>query len=510
MADLNDALERLISDPAFRQALGDDPEKALDGYDLSDEDRKMLSAQLSDDPGVRGGLEQRTSKSALAGLFGGGGAGNQESDLDFVRQLAEDSDGGAPLEEQIGFAYKNITFDDGEDPTLAFNPKEFPVSKTNPPPAPPAGGDHEIEMSVVAAQGEPDEPSDLTAGGDTGEGSSGVDGTGKPDSGKYVVTSVQHGAASGSDGGESLGSTPESAPGGEDSSNWIRVKGNWGEPDEPSDITAGRDTDGTALGVDGMVGGKTGVEAAEDGGSSDGVFDPNTWVVPSKPPAGAGEVGDTAEGSPLGEAEIEDGTSKTAMVSESQSGSDGDSLGGEITPKDESEMSSPYIKKASFQNTSPEGPDEVAGAGGDDQGAAAPGHEKQMDIHSWSWGQTGGAEDPEKPIIIGTLYNPPGAQAGSSAPADLSDGGVHELPGALVFEAPAEPIVILEPPPPPESTGAGLRSDGELVQDEEGPGEMAPTGRGAEEGIEGTDLSTGYTSEPGDIGDDLPDDPPED
>jgi hypothetical protein len=70
MADINDVLERLITDPAFRQQLHADRDKALEGYDLTDDDRELLAAQLSE--GGAGGhqVEQRTSKSAFAGLLG--------------------------------------------------------------------------------------------------------------------------------------------------------------------------------------------------------------------------------------------------------------------------------------------------------------------------------------------------------------------------------------------------------------------------------------------------------
>ena len=80
MAGIDEALERLVTDPEFRTALQNDPAQALGGYDLTAADIELLATQL-DDAGGDHSVEERTSKSALLGLLtqltggGGGGAG---------------------------------------------------------------------------------------------------------------------------------------------------------------------------------------------------------------------------------------------------------------------------------------------------------------------------------------------------------------------------------------------------------------------------------------------------
>lgn len=443
MADVNDVLERLISDPGFRRALSEDPEKALAGYDLTKADLEMLAAHVSDDPGARGGMEQRTSKSALAGLFGGASSGG-ESDLGFISRLAEnEEDDTHPteslslnfepmkdtdlLEEEVAFAYKTIKFEEGE--TLA------PLQQDS------AGGDHEIEMDVHVGRSEPEAPSDLTAGGDTDEGSTGVDATGKTFSGEYVVTSLQHSPSQAE--GEALGeetsgatsskpkeivvvgSPPPPPAGGENSSNWIRVRGDWSEPDHPSDITAGRDTEDGALGVDGMVGGQT------SEGDYHRVELENVAVT-------------SFETSPL--EGLEDGTSKTMAVSESTPGSEGDPLVGKITPKGETEQTTPELAESIGE------------------GEVNPGHEETIDLLSYSQGAT---DDPDQPVIAGRVYND----------ADSTD----RTEDGPVGESKSGP-----------SARAGLRSDGELVQDDEGgPGDLAANQPEAEEASKGN-VKAGY------------------
>ena len=70
MSDFDAALERLISDPAFRDALAADPARALAGYQLSPDELDILTSQV--DTGTGGGqrqVEQRTSKASLFGLL---------------------------------------------------------------------------------------------------------------------------------------------------------------------------------------------------------------------------------------------------------------------------------------------------------------------------------------------------------------------------------------------------------------------------------------------------------
>ena len=91
MSDFDAALERLISDPAFREALAADPARALAGYQLSPDELDILTSQV--DTGTGGGqrqVEQRTSKASLFGLLSpmGGIAG-------FGAGLADSPDGAA-------------------------------------------------------------------------------------------------------------------------------------------------------------------------------------------------------------------------------------------------------------------------------------------------------------------------------------------------------------------------------------------------------------------------------
>jgi hypothetical protein len=87
MAGVDEVLERLVTDQAFRTALRDDPVGALDGYDLQEEDLAVLAATLAEGQGSDHDVEQRTSKSALLGLFvglAGDGEGAQAAAEDLV------------------------------------------------------------------------------------------------------------------------------------------------------------------------------------------------------------------------------------------------------------------------------------------------------------------------------------------------------------------------------------------------------------------------------------------
>lgn len=79
MSDINTVLERLITDPGFRQQIKEDPKAALTPYDLNEADLELLATQISDEKGSESAVETRTSKSALAGLLGlfGGDGGIQ-------------------------------------------------------------------------------------------------------------------------------------------------------------------------------------------------------------------------------------------------------------------------------------------------------------------------------------------------------------------------------------------------------------------------------------------------
>jgi hypothetical protein len=69
MAGLEDALDRLRCDPAFRAQLATDPRSALAGYDLSGDDLSVLAKAVSADNRGKSAVEQRTSKAGFFGLF---------------------------------------------------------------------------------------------------------------------------------------------------------------------------------------------------------------------------------------------------------------------------------------------------------------------------------------------------------------------------------------------------------------------------------------------------------
>ena len=75
MSDFEAVLERLLGDPGFQSALASDPNQALTGYSLSDEERELLHAQVSSGTGDDRTVEIRTTKSSMMGLFGSVAAG---------------------------------------------------------------------------------------------------------------------------------------------------------------------------------------------------------------------------------------------------------------------------------------------------------------------------------------------------------------------------------------------------------------------------------------------------
>jgi Bacterial TSP3 repeat len=66
MSDIDVVLERLVTDPGFRRQLTTDPARALAGYRVTDEQRRMLLMQISPDTTLGSAVERRTSK---AGMF---------------------------------------------------------------------------------------------------------------------------------------------------------------------------------------------------------------------------------------------------------------------------------------------------------------------------------------------------------------------------------------------------------------------------------------------------------
>ncbi len=69
MAGIDDVLERLLTDTSFAHLLARDPASALDGYSLSQDDLKLLSTQVSFDPGALSLVEERISKAGVFGLL---------------------------------------------------------------------------------------------------------------------------------------------------------------------------------------------------------------------------------------------------------------------------------------------------------------------------------------------------------------------------------------------------------------------------------------------------------
>src|SRR6266545_5529520 len=69
MSDFDTVLERLLVDPGFKAQLAADPSTALAGYQLDDDERGLLRAQVTGDTGGNQQVEQRTSKASLFGLL---------------------------------------------------------------------------------------------------------------------------------------------------------------------------------------------------------------------------------------------------------------------------------------------------------------------------------------------------------------------------------------------------------------------------------------------------------
>jgi hypothetical protein len=69
VSDFDDVLERLLMDPGFKAALAADPDRALAGYRLADDERQLLYAQVSTDTGADRRVEKRETKAGLFGLL---------------------------------------------------------------------------------------------------------------------------------------------------------------------------------------------------------------------------------------------------------------------------------------------------------------------------------------------------------------------------------------------------------------------------------------------------------
>jgi hypothetical protein len=79
MDGLEDVLERLVTDPVFRDRLAADPVSALSGYRLTDDELALLASRLEEAAGHRR-VEPGTGTAGLAGLlavFRGGAEGDE-------------------------------------------------------------------------------------------------------------------------------------------------------------------------------------------------------------------------------------------------------------------------------------------------------------------------------------------------------------------------------------------------------------------------------------------------
>ncbi|MCA9920745.1 MAG: Franean1_4349 family RiPP [Anaerolineales bacterium] len=70
---MSDALEQVVTkavnDKTFRQLLLNDPQKALEGYDVTDEERKLLAALTEDTfDAFAGNLGSRDTKGFMPGF----------------------------------------------------------------------------------------------------------------------------------------------------------------------------------------------------------------------------------------------------------------------------------------------------------------------------------------------------------------------------------------------------------------------------------------------------------
>jgi hypothetical protein len=82
MSDFDEVLERLVGEPQFAAALAADPQRALAGYRLSDDEVALLHTQVGGEAAAEHGVEARLNQSStfgmlspLVGMFGGGGGG---------------------------------------------------------------------------------------------------------------------------------------------------------------------------------------------------------------------------------------------------------------------------------------------------------------------------------------------------------------------------------------------------------------------------------------------------
>jgi hypothetical protein len=114
-------LERLISDPAFRNALAADPARALAGYRLSPDELELLNAQVDTGTGGQRHVEQRTSKASLFGLLSPmGGSGLTSDPVDTLHGGGGDST--QVLGSAGGHTAAAPAYSSGAEPQEGFGP----------------------------------------------------------------------------------------------------------------------------------------------------------------------------------------------------------------------------------------------------------------------------------------------------------------------------------------------------------------------------------------------------
>lgn len=147
MSDFDDALERLLTDPAFARALAADPAGALAGYRLSEEERAVLTTQVTDAAGGQHVVEVRTNQSSFAGLLnpfqagGGGGLAPDTAPPASDATPPPDRGFGAAPERQSGFGAAppiDRGFGAAPDPQVGLG--EAPAVQRGLGGAPPASG----------------------------------------------------------------------------------------------------------------------------------------------------------------------------------------------------------------------------------------------------------------------------------------------------------------------------------------------------------------------------------
>jgi hypothetical protein len=302
MAGFDEALERLITDAGFRAALEQDPQAALADYDLTDDERDLLTSQLIEGAGASGGVEQRTSKSGLAGALG----------------MFDDAAGAAATGDTIPQEHVSLNFSEVE-PT---GDTSGSMTTDGDPP-------EEASNFYLKLDGIDGESTD-------GKASGGGSGTGKANVQDLSLTKIADRSSI------HLSEADDSLTAGEDAGDPDHpvVAGSvYNAEDDPAEIQDGQsNTVLVSETADASAGAGTGVQA--------------DWRVEEGGKADDGDYGymhdDVPSGAPTPEVD--------ALADQGES--------------EESDMGSPYLKKALFDNTmDPEDEPEVLSAGHD---SAAP------------------------------------------------------------------------------------------------------------------------------------------